>query len=105
MTKKNTPKSGSPALFWVLFGAPFGALEANTSICVAARDTLFRSTSMSEEECLALLEFATFCAKASKDDLFPDVKIVLEVVKEHCNKEKILEKMADVGIMFQLDHL
>ena len=31
MTKKNTPKSGSPALFWVLFGAPFGALEPNTS--------------------------------------------------------------------------
>ena len=31
MTKKKTPKSGSPAVFWVLFGAPFGALEPNTS--------------------------------------------------------------------------
>ena len=31
MTKKKTPKSGSPAVFWVLvFGASFGALEPNT---------------------------------------------------------------------------
>ena len=32
MTQKKTPKSGPPALFWVLFGDPFGALvEPNTS--------------------------------------------------------------------------
>ena len=32
MTKKKTPKSGSPALFRVLFDASFEALEPNSSM-------------------------------------------------------------------------
>ena len=31
MNEKKTPKSGSPAVFWVLFGSSIGALEPNTS--------------------------------------------------------------------------
>ena len=31
MAKKIPPKSGSPAWFWVLFGASFEALDPNTS--------------------------------------------------------------------------
>ncbi len=37
-TKKSPPKSGSPALFWVLFAASFlEALEPNTSKLVGLR--------------------------------------------------------------------